>query len=113
MDHGINNSTNPTSIMNLSCNQNDNSGYPYYGQVHPSILASSSNISGEISALDLLDCGLSEAFMTNVSQQKQNFESPYKQARAMNTMYVPFTLCLFSIQKHDVDTVYANCSCNS
>ena len=95
--------------MNSSYNQNDNP----YGQVHPSILASSSNISGEISALDLLDCGLSEAFMTDVNQQEQNFESPYKQARATNTMYVPFTLCLFIIQKHDVDTVYANCSCNS
>ncbi|XP_054813157.1 zinc finger protein CONSTANS-LIKE 12-like isoform X2 [Prosopis cineraria] len=79
MGHTINSNANPIS-MNLSCNQNVNLGYPH-GQVHPSISASLSNISGENSAPDYQDCGLSPTFLTGVSRWEPNFGSSCPQAR--------------------------------
>lgn len=52
--------------MNPSSNGNLNIGFPN-GQVHSSISLSLSNITGESSAADYQDCGLSPAFLTETS----------------------------------------------
>ncbi|XP_028808394.1 zinc finger protein CONSTANS-LIKE 12-like [Neltuma alba] len=79
VDHSINNNANPIP-MNLSCNQNDNLGYPH-GQGHPSISVPLSSISGENSTPDYQDSGLSPAFLTGIGQWEPNFGSSSPQAR--------------------------------
>ncbi|XP_022140647.1 putative zinc finger protein CONSTANS-LIKE 11 isoform X2 [Momordica charantia] len=62
----IQNGNSNCMLMNPSCNGNLNIGFPT-GQVHSSISLSLSNITGESSAADYQDCGLSPAFLTETS----------------------------------------------
>lgn len=70
-------------FMNPSCNTNMNLGFPTgAGQVHSSnISLSISNITGESSAADYQDCGLSPAFLTGESPWESNLETTCPQAR--------------------------------
>lgn len=62
----IQNGNSNCMLMNPSCNGNINIGFPT-GQVHSSISLSLSNITGESTAADYQDCGLSPAFLTETS----------------------------------------------
>ncbi|GAV81310.1 CCT domain-containing protein [Cephalotus follicularis] len=67
-------------IMNGDCNRNVNLGFPT-GQVHSSMSLSLSNITGESSAADYQDCGLSPVFLTGESPWESSFEASCPQAR--------------------------------
>ncbi|XP_038900762.1 zinc finger protein CONSTANS-LIKE 12 isoform X2 [Benincasa hispida] len=62
----IQNGNSNCMLMNPSCNGNINVGFPT-GQVHSSMSLSLSNVTGEGSAADYQDCGLSPAFLTEAS----------------------------------------------
>nr|XP_027060892.1 putative zinc finger protein CONSTANS-LIKE 11 [Coffea arabica] len=67
-------------LMNPSCNRNIGLGFPT-GQVPSSISLSLSNITGESSAADYQDCGLSPAFLTGESPWDSGLETSCPQAR--------------------------------
>ncbi|KAJ9170110.1 hypothetical protein P3X46_018242 [Hevea brasiliensis] len=69
-------------FMNPSCNRSINLGFPTgTGQVHSSISLSLSNITGESSAADYQDCGLSPVFLASESPWELNLETSCPQAR--------------------------------
>ncbi|TXG55328.1 hypothetical protein EZV62_020584 [Acer yangbiense] len=76
---GMNGSAN-CMLMNPGCNRNINLGFPT-GQVHSSMSLSLSNITGESSAADYQDCGLSPVFLTGESPWEPNLEASCPQAR--------------------------------
>ncbi|XP_031254491.1 zinc finger protein CONSTANS-LIKE 12-like [Pistacia vera] len=65
---------------NPSCSRHINLGFPA-GQVHPSMSLSLSNITGESSAADYQDCGLSPVFLPGESLWESNLEASCPQAR--------------------------------
>ncbi|KAE8075752.1 hypothetical protein FH972_014441 [Carpinus fangiana] len=67
-------------LMNPTCTRNINLGFPI-GQVHSGISISLSNITGESSAADYQDCGLSPVFLTAESPWESNLETSCPQAR--------------------------------
>uniref|UniRef100_A0A5B7AWP9 Zinc finger protein CONSTANS-LIKE 12 n=1 Tax=Davidia involucrata TaxID=16924 RepID=A0A5B7AWP9_DAVIN len=67
-------------LMNPCCNRNIGLGFST-GQVHSSISLSLSNITGESSAADYQDCGLSPVFLTGESPWESNLEASCPQAR--------------------------------
>ena len=67
-------------LMNPSCSRNIGLGFPT-GQVHSTISLSLSNITGESSAADYQDCGLSPVFLTSESPWESNLEASCPQAR--------------------------------
>ncbi|KAG8640958.1 hypothetical protein MANES_13G091300v8 [Manihot esculenta] len=68
--------------MNPSSNRSINLGFPTTtGQIHPSISLSLSNITGESSAADYQDCGLSPVFLAKESPRELNLETSCPQAR--------------------------------
>jgi hypothetical protein len=68
-------------LMNPTCTRNINLGFPI-GQVHSGISSISlSNITGESSAADYQDCGLSPVFLTAESPWESNLETSCPQAR--------------------------------
>ncbi|KAI3412671.1 uncharacterized protein J3R85_017008, partial [Psidium guajava] len=67
-------------LMSPGCNRNLNFGYPA-GPVHSSISLSLSNITGESSAADYQDCGLSPVFLTGESPWEPNPGASCAQAR--------------------------------
>ncbi|XP_048127403.1 zinc finger protein CONSTANS-LIKE 12-like [Rhodamnia argentea] len=67
-------------LMSPGCSRNLNFGYPA-GPVHSSISLSLSNITGESSAADYQDCGLSPVFLTGESPWEPNLEASCPQAR--------------------------------
>ncbi|KAL3509656.1 hypothetical protein ACH5RR_029057 [Cinchona calisaya] len=67
-------------LMNPSCSRNIGLGFPT-GQVHSSISLSLSNITGESSAADYQDCGLSPVFLTGESPWESGLEASCPQAR--------------------------------
>ncbi|KDP38303.1 hypothetical protein JCGZ_05189 [Jatropha curcas] len=68
-------------FMDPNCNININLGFPTgAGQVHSS-MSFSSNITGESSAADYQDCGLSPVFLPNKSPWELNLETSSPQAR--------------------------------
>ncbi|XAR68082.1 hypothetical protein NMG60_11003084 [Bertholletia excelsa] len=71
---------NSCMLMNSSCNRNINLGFPS-GQMHSSISLSLSNITGESSAADYQDCGISPVFLTGESPWESNLEVSCPQAR--------------------------------
>ncbi|KAJ9176944.1 hypothetical protein P3X46_012203 [Hevea brasiliensis] len=77
----MNGSTSPL-FMNPSCNRSINLGFPTgTAQVHSSISLSLSNITGESSAADYQDCGLSPVFLASESPWGLNMETSCPQAR--------------------------------
>ncbi|KAJ8763780.1 hypothetical protein K2173_003562 [Erythroxylum novogranatense] len=65
-----------------NCNKSINLGFPVgSGQLHSSISLSLSNITGESSATDYQDCGLSPVFLTGESPWESNLEASCPQAR--------------------------------
>ncbi|CAK9142720.1 unnamed protein product [Ilex paraguariensis] len=71
-------------VLNSSCNRNISLGFPT-GQVPTSMSLSLSNITGESSAADYQDCGLSP-FLTGESPWESNLEASCPQARAKAKM---------------------------
>lgn len=67
-------------LLNPTHTRNINLGFPT-GQVHSSISLSLSNITGESSAADYQDCGLSPVFLTVESPWESNLEASCPQAR--------------------------------
>uniref|UniRef100_A0A2N9IUI1 B box-type domain-containing protein n=1 Tax=Fagus sylvatica TaxID=28930 RepID=A0A2N9IUI1_FAGSY len=67
-------------LLNPTHTRNINLGFPP-GQVHSSISLSLSNITGESSAADYQDCGLSPVFLTVESPWESNLEASCPQAR--------------------------------
>lgn len=67
-------------LMNGTCAGNINLAFPS-GQVHSSMSLSLSNITGESSAADYQDCGLSPVFLTAESPWESNLEATSPQAR--------------------------------
>uniref|UniRef100_A0A199UA02 B box-type domain-containing protein n=1 Tax=Manihot esculenta TaxID=3983 RepID=A0A199UA02_MANES len=68
--------------MNSSCNRRIKLGFPTAsGQIHSSISLSLSNITGESSAADYQDCGLSPVFLASESPWKLNLETSCPQAK--------------------------------
>ncbi|KAA8524576.1 hypothetical protein F0562_010999 [Nyssa sinensis] len=67
-------------LMNPCCNRNIGLGFST-GQVPSSISLSLSNITGESSAADYQDCGLSPIFLTGESPWESNLEASCPQAR--------------------------------
>ncbi|OMO99988.1 Zinc finger, B-box [Corchorus olitorius] len=67
-------------FMNPGCGRNINLGYPV-GQIPSTIALSLSNITGESSAAEYQDCGLSPAFLTAESPWESNLEASCPQAR--------------------------------
>ncbi|KAB1199459.1 Zinc finger protein CONSTANS-LIKE 12 [Morella rubra] len=67
-------------LMNGTCAGNINLAFPS-GQVHSSMSLSLSNITGESSAADYQDCGLSPVFLTVESPWESNLEATSPQAR--------------------------------
>lgn len=67
-------------LMNGTCAGNINLAFPS-GQVHSSMSLSLSNITGESSAADYQDCGLSPVFLTVESPWESNLEASCPQAR--------------------------------
>ena len=65
--------------VNPSCNRDINLGFPQ-GQVNSSI-SMLSNITGENSATDYQDCGLSPVFLTGESPWESTLEGTCPQAR--------------------------------
>lgn len=62
-------------LLNPGCNPSAMSiGFPN-GNAHPNMSLSLSNITGESSAADYQDCGLSPMFLTSESLWESNFES--------------------------------------
>lgn len=66
-------------LMNPICSRNINLGFPS-GQVHSAISVSLSNITGESSAADYQDCGLSPVFLAGESWES-TLEGSYPHAR--------------------------------
>lgn len=67
-------------LMNPSCSRNIGLGFPT-GQVPSSMSLSLSNITGESSAADYQDCGLSPVFLTGESPWDSGLETSCPQAR--------------------------------
>ncbi|KAK3008101.1 hypothetical protein RJ639_014363 [Escallonia herrerae] len=67
-------------LLNPSCNMNIGLGFPNV-QAHSSLSLSLSNITGESSAADYQDCGLSPAFLTGESPWESTLEASCPQAR--------------------------------
>uniref|UniRef100_A0A2C9UPU8 CCT domain-containing protein n=1 Tax=Manihot esculenta TaxID=3983 RepID=A0A2C9UPU8_MANES len=68
--------------MNPSFNRSINLGFPTTTrQIHSSISLSPSNITGESSAADYQDCGISPVFLTKESPRELNLETSCPQAR--------------------------------
>lgn len=67
-------------VMNPCSNRSINLGFPA-GQVHSGISISVSNITGESSAADYQDCGLSPVFLNSESPWESNLEVSCPQAR--------------------------------
>lgn len=68
-------------LMNPNCNRNINIGFPNPQQVHSSMSLSLSNITGESSAADYQDCGLSPVFLPGEAPWEPNLEISCPQAR--------------------------------
>lgn len=66
-------------LLNPACTRNINLGFPA-GQVHSSMSLSLSNITGESSAADYQDCGLSPVFLAGESWDS-TLEASCPQAR--------------------------------
>lgn len=67
-------------LMNPPCNRNIGLGFPT-GQVHSSMSLSLSNITGESSATDYQDCGLSPVFFSGESPWESNLEQSHPHSR--------------------------------
>ncbi|KAJ9686740.1 hypothetical protein PVL29_015540 [Vitis rotundifolia] len=67
-------------LVNPSCSRNMGLGFPG-GQVHASVSLSLSNVTGESSAADYQDCGLSPAFLAGESPWASNLDAHCPQAR--------------------------------
>lgn len=68
-------------LMNPSCNRNINLGFPPAGQVNSSMSISLSTITGESSAADYQDCGLSPVFLPGEAPWESGLEASSPQAR--------------------------------
>lgn len=67
-------------LMSPGGTRNLNFGYPT-GPVHSSVSLSLSNITGESSAADYQDCGMSPVFLTGESPWESKLEASCPQAR--------------------------------
>lgn len=76
---GINGSAN-CMLVNPSCSRNISLGFPT-GQVPSSMSLSLSNLTGESTAANYQDCGLSPIFLTGESPWEPNLETSCPQAR--------------------------------
>ncbi|KAK6919393.1 CCT domain [Dillenia turbinata] len=68
-------------LFNPSCNKNVGLTFPPSGQICSSISLSLSNITGESSATDYQDCGISPFYLTGESPWESTFEASCPQAR--------------------------------